>query len=87
MNSYNFDYALDHIEKLVRLYINKPEITLDEFKYHHDDKNTINFIVTRFNELKTKYNETEDVEEKNDILIRACMIFSGLLLFEYDEDE
>lgn len=81
----------EYIEKEIISYLGAEEdLKVDDFVYHPDDKNSIAFLVKRANELRARYRELMKDEENNkiemeDIVIRAEMLLSGLVLFEFVE--
>ena len=80
-----YEYNESEIEKLLT---RKEDILVDEFNYYKDDKNIVAFLVKRFNEFRKIYQEAllnNMTDLSNDIFIRACMFFSGLVLYEFTE--
>lgn len=80
-----YDFNESEIEKLL---IREKDISVDEFNFHNDDKNIVAFLVKRFNEFRKMYQEALEnamTDISNDIFIRACMFFSGLVLYEFKE--
>ena len=90
-NYYIDDDDYDSIQEGIEKYLARDEdFKVDEFCYHKDDKNTLAFILKRGNELRAQYKELKENEEVNksqmeDIVTRAEMFLTGLLLFEFPE--
>ena len=77
-------------EEITEWLTQEEDLDISKFDYHPDGENTMKFILKRFSELKAEYQELMKDKESNakameDILIRAEMLMSGLVLFEFEE--
>ena len=79
MDTYSFN-TKNSCSTIHRLLNPKNEITLDMFEYYEEDVDVIMPIINRMNEIRTKFLNSKDGEEKRVLKRRAkTLLFEGFL--------